>query len=59
MFGSMFPSAAGLNSGKESSPSSLIGFTVSTPLSHPCTSKEVHQKTQLGQQKGFIRHMAT
>lgn len=56
--GSVFPSAAGLKSCGWKSPVSLIGFSVSAPLSHPCTSKEVHQKGQLGQQKSFIRHMA-
>lgn len=49
-FGSVFPSAAGLKSWREKD---------STPLCRPCTSKEVHQKGQLGQQKSFIRHTET
>lgn len=49
--GSVFPSAAGHKSREKRIPVSLIGFMVSTALSHPCTSKEVHQMGQLGQQK--------
>lgn len=59
VFGSKFPSAAGLQSWGEKRTRSLIGFSVSTHLSHPHTSKEFHQKGQLGQQNSFIRHMAT
>lgn len=59
VFGSKFPSAAGLQSWGERRTRSLIGFSVSTHLSHPYTSKECHQKGQLGQQNSFIRHMAT
>lgn len=59
VFGSKFPSAAGLQSWGEKRTRSLIGFSVSTHLFHPYTSKVFHQKGQLGQQNSFIRHMAT
>lgn len=59
VFGPKFPSAAQLQSWGEKRTHSLIGFSVSTHLSHPYTSKEFHQKSQLGQQNSFIRHMAT